>query len=100
MEAYRVVFTSAAEGDLHDILDFIAADSPARATAFVDQLAERTINFLSTAPRGGPRFLGARYTVIRDYIVVYDIVDADQTVVVHMVTHGSRQWRTMFIERI
>ena len=36
MDNYRVVFTSLADAGLDDILDYIAADGPARAISFVN----------------------------------------------------------------
>lgn len=100
MKSYRIVFTRDAEDDLDSIIEYIAADNPVRAISFVQELKDSCENTLSLVPKAGSKFMNSRYFAFGDYIVVYDVDDINDTIVVHMITHGSRQWRVLFSERL
>ena len=100
MDDYRVVFTSLADGDLEDILDYIAVDSPTRAVSFVEELRDRAIKTLSIAPMGGARRGSVRFFPFGDYVIVYEVYQEQQTVVVHMISHASRQWQELVKRRL
>ena len=100
MDNYRVVFTSLADADLDDILDYIAADSPARAISFVTELRDRAVKTLSVVPMGGARRGSVRFFPFGDYVVVYEVYQERQTVVVHMISHASRQWQELIKDRL
>lgn len=83
-----------AEDDLISILDWIAKDSPSRATKFINKLEER-IGMLELFPLLGriPRNLklreyGYRVLVVEAYLVFYII--RKKTVEVHRVIRASR----------
>ena len=100
MDNYRVVFTSLADADLYGVLEYIAADSPARAISFVEELRDRTIKTLSMVPLGGTRRGSVRFFPFGDYVVVYEIYQEQQTVVMHMISHASRQWQELIRDRL
>ncbi|MCY4137923.1 MAG: type II toxin-antitoxin system RelE/ParE family toxin [Rhodobacteraceae bacterium] len=100
MDNYRVVVTSLADADLDDILDYIAADSPARAISFVTEWQDRAIKTLSVVPMGGARRGSVRFFPFGDYVVVYEVHQEQQTVVVHMISHASRQWQELIKDRL
>jgi len=100
MKKYKIVFTKAAESDLDNIIEYIAEDNPDRAISFVQELRMACTDTLALVPKAGAEFLDARYFVFGNYIVVYDVDDTNQTIIVHMITHGSRQWRVLFSERM
>ena len=83
-----------AQDDLIEIFDFIAQDSPNRASSFVEKLDKR-INLLESNPLLGrvPRNTklqeyGYRVLIIESYLVFYVI--HGQTVEIHRVVHGAR----------
>jgi plasmid stabilization system protein ParE len=97
--AYRVYFTDQARNDFDSIIDFIAADSPVRALSFVDELQDRSTVILSQFPNSGRIFGAARYIVLDDYIVAYDVDEARKAVFVLLVSEGHRLWQEILRER-
>ena len=91
---YTLRYLPSAQTDLVSIFDFIAQDSPNRATSFVDKLDER-IGTLEHHPLLGriprhPRLRedGYRVLVIESYLVFYIV--REREIEVHRVVHGSR----------
>lgn len=91
---YTLRYLPIAQHDLIEIFDYIAQDSPQRATTFVDKLDER-IGLLEGQPLLGrvPRHAklreyGYRVLIIESYLVFYIL--RGQTVEIHRVVHGSR----------
>jgi toxin ParE1/3/4 len=87
-------YLPAARNDLLSILEFIAKDSPNRATTFIDRLDDRMGQLehhplLGRIPRH-PRLreYGYRVMVIQSYLVFYIV--RGQTIEIHRVAHGSR----------
>ena len=91
---YTVRYLPIAQDDLISIFDFIAQDSPIRASSFVDRLDEK-IGLLEQHPLLGriPRHpklreYGYRVLIVESYLVFYIL--RGQEVEVHRVVHGSR----------
>ena len=89
-----VRYLPAAQDDLLSILDFIAEDSPDRATRFVDEL-DRRIGGLSRLPNLGRvprnailRSAGYRVLVLESYLVFYRV--QPNGIDIHRVVHASR----------
>jgi len=89
-----VRYLPAAQEDLLDILDFIAQDSPERATAFIEEL-DRRIGGLGPHPNLGRvprnaslRSAAYRILVLGSYLVFYRI--RQSTIEIHRVVHSSR----------
>ncbi len=80
-----------AEDDLEAIGDFIAADSPRRAIAFVDEL-QRMCRSVGHAPEAFPLqpALGAglRRVVYQRYLIFYKILPGE--VRIERILHGAR----------
>ena len=100
MKEYTVVFTHEADEDFDNIIDHIAKDDPVRAISFVHELRDRAKNALSIVPAGGTAFKGSYFFPFGKYVVVYDIDDANDRVVVHMISHSRRQWKSIFLNRL
>ena len=100
MREFTVVFTPQADEDFDNIIDHIAKDDPVRALSFVQELRDRACNALSMVPRGGAAFKGSYFFPFGNYVVVYDIDDANSRVVVHMISHSRRQWKSIFLNRL
>src|SRR4051812_34689668 len=78
--------------DLQNIEDFIAAESPLRAVAFIDRLIQ-SVHALEVAPQLGrivPEFhrQELREVIFRGYRIVYLVEDS--TVMILRVVHGAR----------
>lgn len=93
-ETYRVLLTRHAENDLAGIYDYIAADSPANAAAFVREIEQKVLS-LASLPERAPLIpenvlLGTayRHLVHGNYRIVFRI--REDTVVVLRVIHGAR----------
>jgi toxin ParE1/3/4 len=93
-ETYKVFITRHAENDLVEIYDYIAADNPVIAIAFVLALEEKVFS-LSTMPERMPlipenNLLGTcyRHLIHGKYRAILKV--HDRTVIVLRVIHGSR----------
>lgn len=95
MKRYEVRFSASAESDLDSILLFIAADSPARAISFMDELRERAANFLAVTPWATSMIGRYRYMVIGNYVIVFSVEEEAGSVQVHLVTEGHRNWQRL-----
>ncbi len=91
---YILRYLPAAVDDLIAIFDWIADDSPANASAFVDKLDQsignlKTHPFLGHIPGDGKlKSLGYRIIVVESYLAFYIV--RGKTVEIHRVVHGSR----------
>jgi plasmid stabilization system protein ParE len=88
----RVVITDAAYADLRGIGLVIAADNPARAETFLQDVLSRC-NQLASMPRAFPlvpawEALGIRRRPFRDYLIFYRV--NDKAVEVLRILHGAR----------
>jgi toxin ParE1/3/4 len=93
-ERFIICYLPIAQGDLIGIYDWIARDSPTRASSFVQRI-EKRIDALARSPNLGriprhPRLkeYGYRVLVLDSHLVFYII--RGQTVENHRVFHGSR----------
>ncbi len=91
---YLVKITRTAEGDLREIWDYIAKDSPRDAEEFITGI-ERQIATLEQYPERGPSIpenvvLGTdyRHILYGDYRTLFKI--SQKTVYILRVIHGSR----------
>lgn len=89
----RIDWLPRAQGDLADIVDFVAADNPAAAyalhAAIIDQVAGLA-EYPSSGRKG--RVPGTRELVIHGtpYIAAYRA--AGDTITILRVIHGARRW--------
>jgi toxin ParE1/3/4 len=97
---FTVRLLRAAEEDLNDILEYIAADNPSAAAAVLDRI-ERDFRLLSQQPRLGriPEEeelvrMGYRFLVVRDYLIFYTLEEG--TILVHRIVHGDRDYLRLF----
>ena len=91
---YTLRYLPSAQTDLISIFDFIAQDTPNRASTFVDKLDER-IGALEQHPLLGrlprhPRLReeGYRVLIVESYLVLYII--RGREIEIYRVVHGSR----------
>lgn len=97
--SYSILFTPIADSDFDDILHFIAADNPARAISFVEDLRQRLTEVLSMFPNSGKRVGNCRMIALDGYIIVYRVDSKSKAVYVLMVTEGHRDWQELLSER-
>lgn len=93
-ETYSILITRQAENDLAEIYDYIAADSPARAKIFVQEL-EKKIFTLSSLPERTPlipenSLMGTEYRhlIHGRYRIIFRIQEC--SIIVLRVIHGSK----------
>ena len=93
-DKYAIRYLPIAVDDLLSIYDWIADDTPARATSFTEKLDKR-INNLTIHPYLGRipkqeklQAFGYRVLVIESYLVFY--VVRGHIIEIHRVVHGSR----------
>lgn len=93
----KVVLTAEALGDLEQIGDYIARDSPVRARTFVAELmtAARRIGEIPQGFPLVPRYEshGVRRRVHRAYLIFYR-VEADRVSILHIL-HGARDYEAL-----
>ncbi len=97
--SYSIRFTPIADNDFDDILHFIAADNPARAISFVEDLHIRTAEVLSMFPNSGKSTGNCRMISLEGYVIVYQVDDRSKAVYVLMVTEGQSDWQEILSER-
>lgn len=91
---YTLRYLPIAVDDLISIFDWIADDSPANASTFIEKLDQRigrlrTHPFLGHLPRDDKlQRMGYRVLVIESYLVFYIV--RCKIVEIHRVVHGSR----------
>ena len=93
----EVFLTDAAVADLESIGDWIAADSPARAMAFVELLRGRCLQLgeMPLAFPVVPRFekLNVRRRPVGDYLIFYRVIRS-HVEILH-VLHGARDYEQL-----
>lgn len=91
---HRLEWKQVAEGELNEIVDFIANDSPVNAERFAADLRTKA-NTLRDNPelyRAG-RKRGTREMVVHpNYIVIYRIIKKRNVVEILRVKHAAQQW--------
>lgn len=99
---YNLIYSLLADEDLTAIYNYIAADSPARASAYMGKM-EQSILKLCDFPNIGtegryPELvnLGVKVLPFDDYLIFYTVnADAEQVRIVR-VLHGSVNYRRLF----
>lgn len=94
-----VVITNDAESDLEAIADYIAIDSPRRATSFTAELIEkaRNIGYMPRAYPSRPDIgLNVRVAIHREYVIFFRV--RREFVEILRIVHGARDLRGLFEE--
>lgn len=93
----RVVFSRLAEADLEAIGDYIAADNPKKAVAFIKKM-QRRCDALATAPDAHPLrpelLDGVRACIHGKYIIFYRHIGRE--IVIDRILHGARDIAGLF----
>ena len=99
---YRILYAEKADEDLTEIYNYIAADSPERAAAYLGKI-ESCILQLRDFPNIGysgkyPELvkLGIKMLSFEDYLVFYTVSQVEMCVNVFRVLHGSINYRKLF----
>ena len=92
--AFRLIWSPTARLDLHDLVNYIAADSPAAAKRFAQRIFE-TIERLQDFPLSGRMVPELEDPAVREVIqrpcrIVYRLNEAEKTVEVARVWHAAR----------
>jgi Plasmid stabilization system protein len=97
---YTIRLLRAAEDDLSEIVNYIAADRPSAADVLATRI-EKDLNLLSKNPQLGRipneeelMRLGYRYLVVQNYLIFYTL--EDQVIYVHRILHGARDYLSLF----
>ena len=96
----KIRLLSAAENDLSEIVSYIAEDDHVAGVVMLERF-ESSFESLASNPRLGriPKedsiaTYGYRYLVVANYLVFYVI--RENTVVVHRIIHGARNYLDLF----
>jgi toxin ParE1/3/4 len=97
---YTIRLLRIAEDDLFEIVNYMAADRPSAADALATKI-EKNLNLLTKNPQLG-RIpdeeelirLGYRYLVVQNYLIFYTV--EEQTIYVHRILHGARDYLSSF----
>ena len=95
----RVVFTSEALRSLEAIADYIAADNPARAVSFVEELRAKSLG-LAAYPKAFPlvpryETLGIRRRRHGRYLIFYRL-EAERILILYVV-HGAQEYDRLLV---
>jgi toxin ParE1/3/4 len=95
---FTIRYLQTAEGDLEDIFDYIASDSPQAAGSMLEKF-DQAISRLADTPEIGAvpkderlRDLGYRMLVVNGYLVFYVVKPGTKTVQGRRIIHGARQY--------
>jgi len=90
----RLLVTADAEADTSDILYYVAREAGQRIAEEYGRRFYRTIERLVDLPQSGsPRpVLGpnVRIAVVSPYVLIYEYISADDTVILLRILHGHR----------
>ena len=93
----RIEFSSLVEGDLDEIVDYIAQDNPKRAVSFLQEIGAQ-IQAIGKNPRLYQLRLeigeGARMAVVARYVILFRVL-AD-AVRIERVVYGGRELVALF----
>ena len=99
---YNIIYSPLADEDLTAIYNYIAADSPVRASAYMGKM-EQTVLKLRDFPNMGaegryPELLnlGIKVLPFDDYLIFYTVNAAVEQVRIVRVLHGSVNYRRLF----
>jgi toxin ParE1/3/4 len=101
--SYKIQRSDKANDQLHEIIQYIAADSGSAdiALAYLDKM-ERAVALLRDQPHmdAVPRYLalkrqGYRALIVERHLVFYRADDAAKTVTIHAVVDGRREYRNL-----
>lgn len=106
--SYRVQVTNEAEKDIFAALDYIEDVLYNRKAATdLSVLVERTILSLDVFPHRHPlcndqvlQAHGVRYVPVKNYILLYTIVEAKQQVNILAFVFGKRQWQALILSKL
>ena len=93
----RVIISAAAEADLEEIGDFIAASNPVRAVSFIAELRGHCQK-IATAPAGyssrSELVEGLRLCVHEKYLIFFRVLEKE--IRVERILHGARDIERLF----
>jgi toxin ParE1/3/4 len=97
---YTIRLLRAAEDDLFEIVNYIAADKPSAADALAAKI-EKNLILLSKNSQLGRipneeelMRLGYRYLVVQNYLIFYTL--EEQEIYIHRILHGVRDYLNLF----
>lgn len=99
----NVLITPEAERDLEDIADYIAADNPARALSFVQEIRDRCTKIGAAPlahvarPELGDGIRSCRH---KRYLIFFKVDPGDGSVLVVRVLHGARDLLALFGDQL
>ena len=101
--SYKIQRTDKANDQLHEIIQYIAADSGSVEIAlnYLEKI-ERAITLLKDQPNMGsiPRYLalkrqGYRVLIVERHLVFYKVDDEAHMITLHAVIDGRREYRNL-----
>jgi plasmid stabilization system protein ParE len=97
----RVVWTAAAQDDLAEISDYIAADNPARAVSFINEIVDAG-EAIADMPRAFPLVPQLEHRAVRRRIygryLIFFRIESEDLQILHVV-HAARDYvRALFPE--
>lgn len=87
---YNVLKTLKANGDLDNIADYIAKDSPYRAISFVQEMINNFQNKVSLFPKAGMKCNDFYFTVYQGYYIFYDIYEHKQEILIVRIINSAQ----------
>lgn len=101
----RLVITSPADGDAAHMIADLGAKAGAKAGANVadrydaalDRLYERLTDYPKSGALRPPLGMHIRICVVSPYVVIYEHIEADDTVVIMRIVHGRRKITRKFL---
>ena len=93
---YEIRLLQVAEDDLREIINYIAVDDPAAATALLDKI-ENSLSGLISFPLPGKipaeealAGMGYRFLTVGNYLIFYTV--EEKIIWVHRIIHGARNY--------
>jgi toxin ParE1/3/4 len=95
----HIRWRTAAKVDLAEIVDYVAADSPAAAERLLEGVLAR-VESLARHPLSGsicPHYPKARQIIYGNYIIYYTV--SPREILIRAIVHGARLFRASWLRR-
>ncbi len=101
MTSVKLTYTCKAEEDLDSIFAYIAENSPANASNYIEKMRSAIENLIisphmgvSCKAKGINR--DCRILIFENYLIFYQVDEDDNEITILRILHGSRKYQNLF----
>ncbi|MBC8182822.1 type II toxin-antitoxin system RelE/ParE family toxin [candidate division KSB1 bacterium] len=100
MKNVRLIYTEEFTNSFLETIEYIKQESPNSAKLFARKVSDK-IKLLKTFPEIGKqsedfRLAGIRILIIGNYLILYEYIQKEKLVYLHLFCHGARDYQNIF----